>query len=139
MHDVTNIGIDAEGNYGVSPNAANDQARNGIIKNNLTYNCISPYATSGGLYIDGAKNVVLENNISYHNGYGIEVGCEIVGKSTDSIIIRNNIFYDNQICGIALGGYAYPSGSGKVTNSSVRNNTCYKDNYTNSEALQQLF
>lgn len=129
VHDLTNIGIDAIGHEGTSPTAATDQARNGVIKNNTIYNCISAYATSGGLYVDGGKNIVIENNTSYHNGYGVEVGCENVGKTTDNIIVRNNIFYDNQICAIAMGGYAYPSGSGKVTNCKIRNNTCYKDDF----------
>jgi Secretion system C-terminal sorting domain/Right handed beta helix region len=131
VHNITNIGIDIIGHEGTCPTPANDQARNGLVKNNTTYYCLSPYATSGGLYIDGGKLITVENNTSYHNGYGIEVGCENVGKTTDAIIIRNNIFYDNQVCAIALGGFSYPS-SGKVTNSSIRNNTCYFNDYSNS-------
>ncbi|MFT3680576.1 MAG: right-handed parallel beta-helix repeat-containing protein [Ferruginibacter sp.] len=131
VHDLTNIGIDAIGHEGTSSSAATDQARNGLIKNNKVYRCISAYATSAGLYVDGGKNIVIENNSSYHNGYGVEVGCENKGKTTDSIIVRNNIFYDNEVCAVALGGYAYPSGSGKVTNSTITNNTCYKNNFKN--------
>lgn len=132
VHDITNIGIDVIGHEGTSSNAATDQARNGIVKGNITYNCLSAYATSGGLYVDGGKNIIIENNISYHNGYGIEIGCENKGTVTDSIIVRDNIFYNNQVCAIAFGGYDYPSGSGKVINSAVRNNTCFKDDYSNS-------
>ena len=131
VHDITNIGIDLIGHEGTCSNPANDQARNGLIKNNLIYNCISAYATSGGLYVDGGKNIIIENNTSYHNGYGVEVGCENVGKTTDNITVRNNIFYDNQVCAIALGGFDYPAGSGKVINSEVRNNTCYKNDFLN--------
>jgi len=131
VHDITNIGIDAIGHEGTCPNPANDQARNGLIKKNIAYNCLSAYATSGGLYVDGGKNIVIENNTSYQNGYGIEVGCENVGTTTDNIIVRNNIFYNNQISAIALGGYAYPNGSGKVTNCSIKNNTCSRNNYKN--------
>lgn len=132
VHDITNIGIDLIGHEGTCSSPANDQARNGIVKNNTIYNCISPYATSGGIYIDGGKSIIVEKNKSYHNGYGIEIGCENIGKTTDAISIRNNIFYDNQICAIALGGFAYPSGSGKVTNSTIRNNTCFSNDFTNS-------
>lgn len=132
VHDITNIGIDLIGHEGTCSSPINDQARNGIVKNNIIYNCISPYATSGGIYIDGGKNIIVEYNKSYHNGYGIEIGCENIGKTTDAISIRNNIFYDNQICAIALGGFAYPSGSGKVTNSTIRNNTCFSNDFTNS-------
>jgi len=131
VHDITNIGIDLIGHEGTCSNPANDQARNGLIKINLIYNCISAYATSGGLYVDGGKNIIIENNTSYHNGYGVEVGCENVGKTTDNITVRNNMFYDNQVCAIALGGFDYPAGSGKVINSKVRNNTCYKNDLLN--------
>jgi hypothetical protein len=132
VYNLTNIGIDVVGHEGTSSNPANDQARNGFVKNNTVHDCLSLYATSGGLYVDGGKNVVIENNTSFHNGYGIEVGCENIGKTTDSITVRNNIFYDNQICAVAFGGYDYPNGSGKVINSSFRNNTCYYDDYTSS-------
>ncbi len=131
VHDITNIGIDAIGHEGTSPNAGNDQARNGLIMHNVAHHCISPYATSGGIYVDGGKNIIIENNLSFHNGYGIEIGCENVGKTTDSIIVRNNIFYDNEIAAIAMGGYEYPSGSGKVTHAIIRNNTCFKDDFKN--------
>ena len=131
VHDLTNIGIDVIGHEGTSSNAANDQARNGTVRNNTIHHCISLYATSGGLYVDGGKNVVLEKNTSYHNGYGIEVGCENGGTTTDAIIVRENLFYDNQVAAIALGGYDYPT-SGKVTNSAILSNTCYFNDYSNS-------
>ncbi|MDB5255951.1 MAG: polysaccharide lyase [Chitinophagaceae bacterium] len=132
VHDLTNIGIDVIGHEGTSSNASNDQARNGVVKNNVVHHCLSAYATSGGLYVDGGKSIVIENNTSYHNGYGIEVGCENVGTTTDAITIRNNVFYDNEVCAIALGGYNYPGGSGKVINAVVRNNTCYANDYSHS-------
>ena len=131
VHDLTNIGIDLIGFEGTSSNTANDQARNGVIRNNIVHHCVSAYATSGGLYVDGGKNLIIENNSSYHNGYGIEIGCENVGKTTDSIIVRNNVFYDNEVCAVALGGWDYPK-SGKVINSVFRNNSCYYDDYSKS-------
>jgi Right handed beta helix region/Secretion system C-terminal sorting domain len=132
VYQLTNIGIVAIGHEGVCSNPANDQARNGVLKNNEVYQCLSPYATSAGLYVDGAKNIVIENNSSRSNGYGIEVGCENIGKAADNITVRNNIIYNNQVCAIALGGYAYPSGSGKVTNAVIRNNSCYTNDYSHS-------
>ncbi|RUT69595.1 T9SS C-terminal target domain-containing protein [Flavobacterium cupreum] len=132
VHDLTNIGIDIIGHEGTCPNPANDQARNGLVKNNTAHHCIAAYFTSGGIYIDGGKNITVENNTSYHNGYGIEVGCEKTGQTTDGIIIRNNVFYDNEICALAMGGFAYPSGSGKVINSSFINNTCLMNDYSSS-------
>jgi hypothetical protein len=132
VYNLTNIGIDLIGHEGTCPTPANDQARNGLVKNNIAHHCIAAYSTSGGIYIDGGKNIIVENNTSYHNGYGIEVGCEKKGETTDGIIIRNNVFYDNQICAVAMGGFDYPSGSGKVINSSFRNNTCLQNDYSNS-------
>ena len=132
VHNLTNIGIVLIGHEGTCPNPANDQARNGLVKNNSVYYCVSTYATSGGIYIDGGKIITAENNTCNHNGYGIEVGCEKIGSTADAIIIRNNLLYDNEISGVALGGFAYPAGSGKVTNSSIRNNTCYFNDYSNS-------
>jgi len=132
VYQLTNIGIDIIGHEGTCTNPLNDQARNGLVKNNSIHDCLSPYATSGGIYIDGGKSVVVENNTSYHNGYGIEVGCENVGKTTNDILIRNNVFYDNEVAALALGGFDYPNGSGKVTNASFRNNTCFMNDYSNS-------
>ncbi len=130
VHDITNIGIDAIGFEGTCATVAKDQARNGVIKNNIARNCLSAYATSGGIYIDGAKNVVIENNVCSQNGYGIEIGCEHVGKSADSIFVRNNAFYNNQVASAALGGYDYPTNSGKIKNCSFTNNTCYANDYS---------
>ncbi len=132
VFDLTNIGIDAIGHEGTCTNPANDQARNGVIKRNVVRDCLSSYATSAGIYVDGGKNIVIENNTSYNNGYGIEVGCENIGKTTDNIIVRNNGIFNNQICAIAFGGYAYPGGSGKVTNSAIRNNACFQNDYSNN-------
>lgn len=132
VHDLSNIGIDAIGHEGTCAVQLNDQARNGIISNNLVHHCISAYATSGGIYVDGGKTIVIENNTCYHNGFGIEIGCENVGKSTDNISVRSNILYDNEVSGIALGGYDFPNGSGKVIYSTFRNNTCFQNDYSNS-------
>jgi len=127
VHDITNIGIDIIGHEGTS--LQNDQARNGLVKGNTIYNCISDYATSGGIYVDGGKDLVIENNVSYHNGYGIEIGCENTGKTTSNVTVRNNLFYDNEVCAIAVGGFDYPNGSGKVVDCDILNNTCVKNDF----------
>lgn len=124
VHNLTNIGIDCIGHEGTCPVPNNDQARNGVVRDNIVTQCVSNYAISAGIYIDGGRNIIIENNTTYFNGYGIEVGCENVGKETDGILVRNNLIYENEFSGIALGGYDYPSGSGKVTNSSFINNSC---------------
>ncbi|GEM_PF-547085 len=127
IHDITNIGIVAAGHYQVCPDPLLDQPRNGVIKNNQTYNCRSPYAASGGIYVDGAKDIVIENNTTYQNDYGIEVGCEITGKSASGIIVKNNMIYNNRITGIAFGGFDYPAGSGKIESCTLNNNTLFQN------------
>ena len=123
VHDITNIGIDMIGHEQTAP--ANDQARNGIISDNVVFNCISPYATAAGIYVDGGRDLVIERNRVYECQWGIEIGCENLNKTTSSIIVRNNMIYDNDDAGLAMGGYDFPSNSGKVIDCQFLNNTCY--------------
>ncbi len=127
VHDLTNIGIDIIGHEGVCPDPAKDVARHGSVEENTVYNCVSEYATSAGIYVDGARTVAVIRNLCYGNGFGIEVGCEAVGKETDSIAVRNNICYGNHDAGLAIGGYDYPTGSGKVSLSDFSCNTLYRN------------
>ena len=138
VYNVTNIGIDIIGHEGTCSDPDKDQARNGVISQNTTYNCLSPYATSAGIYVDGGKNLIIEQNRVYKNQWGIEIGCENVGKTTDNVIVRNNIVYGNSTAGLAIGGYDYPSGSGKVTNVKVLNNTFY-NNDTEQDYTGEFF
>lgn len=131
VHDVKNIGIDVAGHYGVCPDASQDQARNGVIRKNKTDNCrfYNSVASAGAIYVDGAKNVIVENNKSYGGQVGISVGCEIPFHSADNVTVRNNLLYNNMKTGIEVGGWSYYNNlSGKVTNSFVIGNTCYKNN-----------
>jgi len=123
IDSVTNIGIDAIGFEEVCPNPALDQARNGRIAENHVKGCNAEYATSAGICVDGAKNIIIERNYCEHNGFGIEIGCEHSGKSADSILVRNNICTLNISAGLAIGGYDFPNGSGKVTHFAALNNT----------------
>jgi len=125
VHDISNIGIDLIGHEGTA--SANDQARNGLVRGNLVYNCKSPYATAAGIYVDGARDIVIENNIVHDNQWGIEIGCENLGKTTSGIMVRNNLIYDNDDAAIAMGGFDFPSGSGKVIDCSFINNSCYNN------------
>lgn len=131
VHDITNIGIDLIGHEGTA--SGDDQARNGLVKGNVVYNCKSPYATAGGIYVDGGKDIVIENNIVYQNQWGIEVGCENIGKTTSGIKVRNNLIYGNDDAGLAIGGFDFPSGSGKVENCLFTNNTCYNNDVNSGD------
>jgi hypothetical protein len=57
------------------------------------------------------------------------VGCEHAGKSAMYVTVKNNIISDNEVAGIALGGYDYPDNSGKIEYVEVRNNTFYKNDF----------
>lgn len=126
VHDNSNIGIAAQGNYGTSANSLLDQARNGLITGNTCFNNIAAYATSGGIYVDGGKSISIERNISYQNGTGIEVGNEQNG-SASLITVVANVLYLNQEAGLAIGGYTTQT-DGQVLNSTVHNNTFFQNN-----------
>lgn len=130
VHDNKNIGIDFAGNYTASSNPAVDQARNGKCFQNICYNNVSNYATSAGIYVDGGRDIVIERNTSYSNGWGIEIGCEENGN-TSNIIVRDNVIYNNKEAGLAIGGYNSAT-TGQVINSFVLNNTFLKNDYSNS-------
>jgi Secretion system C-terminal sorting domain/Right handed beta helix region len=139
VHDISNIGIDMAGHFGASSNPSNDQARNGICTGNLVYNCISPYANAAGIYVDGGKSIVIEKNIIYGCQWGIEVGCENIGKTSSQITVRNNFIYNNQSSGLAFGGYDYPNNSGRITSCKFLNNSLYQNDInTSSQDLGEV-
>jgi hypothetical protein len=129
VHDNTNIGIDAAGNFGASTNPNVDHARNGVIAGNETYANISPIANSSGIYCDGCWSTVIERNISHHNTVGITVGCEVNG-TTDSVTVRNNFVHQNTFTGLEIGGYTTLT-TGVVSNSTMHNNTCFHNDPSN--------
>ncbi|WP_205514272.1 right-handed parallel beta-helix repeat-containing protein [Longitalea arenae] len=129
VHDNTNIGIAALGHYGVSSNSQLDQVRNGLISGNVCFNNWAAYATSGGIYVDGGKDIKIDRNITYQNGYGIEVGHEENG-TTSNVTVTNNLIYLNEITGVAIGGYDAGT-TGQVINCIIRNNSFYKNDSKN--------
>jgi hypothetical protein len=136
VHDNTNIGIDIGGNYQTSPNPNFDQGRYGIIRNNIVYNCNSPYSPAAGIYVDGGRDIIVENNLCYNNGYGGEIGCEENG-STSNVTFRNNIFHHNAYAGMHIGGYD-PETTGIIINCKVYHNTFYHNdtgNFDNGELI----
>lgn len=142
IYSNTNISIVAIGHEGECSDPQFDQARNGLIKNNLIHDNPSAYAAAGGIYIDGGKDIIVENNTVYNNDYGIEIGCENNGAapndpSASEIVVRNNLIYNNGISGIALGGYNYPI-SGKVETTTLSNNSCFNNDTANSYSGEML-
>ena len=136
VHDNTNIGIAAEGHYGTSATASLDQAREGVISEHICYNNVSLYATSGGIYVDGGRDIRVDRNASFQNGYGIEVGNEKDG-TTSNISVTNNLIYRNKVSGLAIGGYD-PKTTGQVVDCIFRNNSFYQNN-TNLDGSGELY
>jgi hypothetical protein len=72
VHDNNNIGIDVIGFERTAPNPAVDQARDGVVSENLVYNITSrgnpAYGNeqnSDGIYVDGGTRVVIERNVMH--------------------------------------------------------------------------
>ncbi len=148
VHDNNNIAFDFIGHEGECPNPALDQARNGLVKDNIAYNIDSrtnpSYEGEGsadGFYVDGGKDIIFERNLVYNCNIGFEVASEHGGKSTSGIIVRNNFIRNNISLGLAIGGY--DSQRGSAENCKIVNNTFYKNNTNNdswgSELLVQFY
>ncbi len=138
IHDNNNIGIDAIGFEGVSPNSAYDQARNGTITLNTVYNISSNGNPSypkncwcaNGVYIDGGANILIERNLIHNVDIGIEMASEHSGRNTANVTARNNLVYFGNSAGVSIGGYASKvGGSDHVT---IVNNTLYKNDGKNT-------
>jgi hypothetical protein len=130
IHDNNNIGIDAIGYEGTSPQAAYDRARNGTISGNTIYNITSfgnpdygnAYAADG-IYVDGGTNIVIERNTVHDTDLNVELASEHKGKLTDYITLRNNLIYHGNSNGISIGGY--DSKRGGTDHCTIVNNTLY--------------
>jgi hypothetical protein len=132
IHDNNNIGLDAIGFEGTSPDPAYDQARNGLITGNTVYNITSygnpdygdQYAADG-IYVDGGTNIVIERNTVHNADLNIELASEHYGKLTSYITVRNNLVYEGNSNGISIGGY--DSSRGGTSHCTIVNNTLYND------------
>jgi Protein of unknown function (DUF1565) len=130
IHDNNNIGIDAIGYEGTSPQAAYDRARNGVISGNTVYNITSfgnpdygnVYAADG-IYVDGGTHIVIERNTVHDSDLNVELASEHKGKLTDYITLRNNLIYHGNSNGISIGGY--DSQRGGTDHCTIVNNTLY--------------
>lgn len=130
VHDTNNIGIDLAGFYGVSPDPATDQARNGVVRGNVVYNITSynnpaygPHYAANGIYVDGGRDIRIERNTVYATDIGVEVASESAGRLTSGVTVRNNMIYRNRVVGISLGGYDTQRGG--TANCVIVNNTLY--------------
>lgn len=132
IHDNNNIGIDAIGFEGTSPQPAYDQARNGTISGNTVYN-ITSYGnpdygkqySADGIYVDGGTNIIVERNTVHNADLNVELASEHSGKVTSYITLRNNLIYAGNSNGISIGGY--DSKRGGTDHCNIVNNTLYNN------------
>lgn len=133
VHDNDNIGIDAIGFEGTSPNPKYDQARSGVIRGNTVTGSTSVrnpsygrkipngnYAAAG-IYVDGGRDIAIERNRVLRNDIGIEISSEHAGRSTSNMIVRGNLVARNALTGIGMGGYDKQRGA--TTGSVITGNT----------------
>ncbi|MEZ0075876.1 right-handed parallel beta-helix repeat-containing protein [Planotetraspora sp. GP83] len=118
-----NIGIDASGHWQISPNPANDFARNGrIVGNHVSYSK-SLVEGGAGIYLDGSSNMIVERNIVHNNWVGIAVGVEVPNSTISDNIIRDNLSYSND--GYGIGVMAWSPENRVIRNTTVVNNTTF--------------
>jgi len=142
VHDNNNIGIDAIGFEGTSPNPAYDQARDGYIAGNLIYNISDNHNpayppndnSANGIYVDGGTRITIERNIIHHCNIGLELASEHAGRTTSYVIARSNLIYLSTGPGMSVGGYCNgsPGCGGVLTGSTdhctlVNNTLAYND------------
>src|SRR5437667_11853818 len=134
VHDNNNIGIDVIGFERTAPDPAVDQARDGVVSNNLVYNITSrgnpAYRndeSSDGIYVDGGTRVLIEQNVMHDVDFGIELASEHQNRATSYVIARNNLIYHCHTAGVSIGGYAPERG--RTEHCTVVNNTLH-DNDT---------
>ena len=134
VHDNNNIGIDVIGFEHTAPDPAVDQARDGVVSDNLVYNITSrgnpAYGndqSSDGIYVDGGTRVLIERNVIHNVDFGIELASEHKNRATSYVTARNNLIYRCNTAGVSVGGYAPERG--RTDHCTVINNTLY-DNDT---------
>jgi hypothetical protein len=134
VHDNNNIGIDVIGFEHTAPDPAVDQARDGVVSNNLVYNITSRgnpayrnEENSDGIYVDGGTRILIEQNVMHDVDFGIELASEHKDRATSYIIARKNLIYHSHTAGVSIGGYAPERGH--TDHCIVVNNTLY-DNDT---------
>lgn len=138
VYDVENIGIIVAGGDNLNPNGnkATNYARNGVIVDNIVYNCThtkSPDTWDAnsygaiGIYVCGGANTIIERNIVFSCDRGIGLVSESDLYATQGCIVRNNFVYNCYRTGIYMGDYlGYTNGGTK--DCVVINNTVYFNN-----------
>lgn len=130
VHDNNNIGIGFIGYEGVSSDANQDYARNGVCRSNMVWNIsASGNASEGnqydadGIYSDGGSNVLIELNLIHNCDIGVEMASEHKGHAAEGCVCRDNVIWSNYTTGISIGGYS--TSVGRTINCVIAHNTLY--------------
>ena len=131
VHDGNNIAIVNIGFEKVSPNANDDQARDGWVFQNTIYNITSTknpvyhnQPGADGYYCDGCTRVVVERNL-IHDVDINEMTSEHHKHVGSYVVFRNNVVYNSLYAGVSIGGYS--SGVGGSDHCTVVNNTLWNN------------
>ncbi len=139
VYDNDNIGIDLAGFYGTAPDPAYDQARRGLVANNVVHDIsgIDNPAYGGsyavdGLYVDGGTLVTLQDNLVYRTDYGLEIASENKGKAATWVWAHDNVIHHSNVAGVTIGG-SNASSNGGASDCFIVNNTLYMNDTTHSQ------
>ncbi len=139
VENIGNIGLDFAGHFNACKDSSLDQARYCVAVGNVVSKCVSPNATSYGLYNDGGRDNIFDRNIVYECSGGIEIGSEEGAKYSDypvkNVVVKNNLVYNNTQAGLSVGGYDNDD-TGIVYNTKIYNNTLV--NNGNSDSGNEL-
>jgi len=132
IHHVNNIAIDCIGFEGTSPDEDYDQARNGLIAENLIEETSGqdnvyyddPYGALG-IYVDGGRDIAIVRNRILRTDFGIEVASEHAGRRASDIVIACNLITESRTVGLSVGGWIEDWGG--ATNVQIVNNTFHKN------------
>jgi uncharacterized protein DUF1565 len=129
VHDVNNIAFDFIGfesdvcgsclqtDVTDAPNV--NRVRDGLVRGNTAFNMTTKSNPAYGgeksaacYYVDGGAGITIERNVAHDCDLGVELASEHYQKATRAVIVRDNFLYDNDVTGIATGGYNAGNGPG---------------------------
>jgi hypothetical protein len=129
VHDVNNIAFDfigfepdvcascSQADVTDVPNV--NRAREGLVRGNTAFNMTTATNPAYGgekaaacFYVDGGAGIIIERNVAHDCDLGVELASEHYQKATRAVFVRDNFLYDNDVTGIATGGYDPGTGPG---------------------------
>ena len=139
IRDCNNIGLDmigGEPGFPAAP-AAGKVARNGLVQGCRVSNIINAVNISGaGIYVDGGRLITIEHCRVENSDFGIEVGSENSGVTTDGVVVRNNVLRNNRFNALVVGGEG--AGNGRVDGCRFYHNLLYR-NGTQDAFASEIF